>query len=96
MSRQRPGKGKISTQTSNGPKRAALKSRDFRLPTSRLNSCPAPTDFGHINLLHSDVPVDHPSGESHPNLILKDLSLTIAPGEKIAICGRTGRYILPS
>ncbi|KAI1408189.1 P-loop containing nucleoside triphosphate hydrolase protein [Hypoxylon sp. FL1857] len=30
------------------------------------------------------------NGEVHHNLALKDLSLTIAPGEKVAICGRSG------
>lgn len=32
-------------------------------------------------------------GEKEKQLVLRDLNLTIAPGEKVAICGRSGRYV---
>jgi ABC-type multidrug transport system fused ATPase/permease subunit len=34
------------------------------------------------------------SEEQPRNLALKDLDFVINPGEKVAICGRSGRYVL--
>lgn len=36
------------------------------------------------------------SYDSSTEPVLKDINISIAPGEKIAICGRTGRSVLPS
>lgn len=54
-----------------------------------------------INVSYSDLngpardltSKDNISGEASKTLALKDLTLSIQPGEKVAICGRSGRYI---
>lgn len=54
-----------------------------------------------INLAYSDLnePAREPTSkdgnlrEVSRSLALKDLTLSIEPGEKVAICGRSGRYI---
>jgi ATP-binding cassette subfamily C (CFTR/MRP) protein 1 len=35
------------------------------------------------------------SYEASPEPVLKQINLVVKPGEKIAICGRSGRYVLP-
>ena len=36
------------------------------------------------------------SSQTLQNLAIRDLELLIQPGEKVAICGRSGRYIILS
>ena len=35
------------------------------------------------------------SQEKPPHLVLENLSVSIAPGEKAAVCGRSGRWAPP-
>ncbi|KAI9369298.1 ABC transporter type 1, transmembrane domain-containing protein [Aspergillus egyptiacus] len=47
-------------------------------------------EIENLSAAYDEFPPGYPSDEVYPNLILKDINLTVSPGEKLAICGRTG------